>query len=314
MKAEKKGYVLVLTAGILWGTIGLFATLLSGLGMDAASAAFFRLLSSAAVLALLLLIRGRGTALFRISRRGLLSCALIGLVSQAVYNYCYMNAIRQNGMAAAAVFLYTSPVYVALLSRLFFREPLRLNKLLAILINIAGCILTVTGGTLSPMSVSPFGLATGLLSGFAYALLPVLSRTGADREDPFTAAFYGQLFGAVFLFPLVRPDQGTGAAFSLQLLLVLAGFGLIPSALAYIAYYGGMRRLTETSVIPVLASVETVVAAGIGLLAFRQELGPAKIMGIALVLCSIAVMNLRPPRSASGAEGDADTEGKASGS
>jgi drug/metabolite transporter (DMT)-like permease len=295
MKAERnKGYLLILAAGVLWGTIGFFATLLSRLGMNAADAAFLRLLSSAVVLGLILLIKGRGTALFRISRRGLISCALIGFVSQAFYNFCYMNAIEQSGMATAAVFLYTSPVYVALLSRIFFREPLRVNKLLAILINVAGCVLTVTGGAFSDVRISVFGLAMGLLAGFTYALLPILSRTGADREEPFTAAFYGQLFGAVLLFLLVRPDRGIGAPFSWQLLPVLAGFGLIPSALAYIVYYSGMGRITETSIIPVLASVETVVAAGIGLAAFGQALSPVKILGILLVLCSIAVMNRRP--------------------
>ena len=64
-------------------------------------------------------------------------------------------------------------------------------------------------------------------------------------------------------------------------------------ALAYIVYYGGMSRITETSKVPVIASVETVVAAVIGLVAFGQTLGAVKILGIALVLCSIAVMNRR---------------------
>ena len=74
---------------------------------------------------------------------------------------------------------------------------------------------------------------------------------------------------------------------------MLVGFGIIPSAMAYIAYYGGLSKITETSKVPVMASVETVAAAGIGLLAFGQRLGTVKILGIVLVLCSIAVMNMQ---------------------
>ena len=218
---------------------------------------------------------------------------LIGVVSQAFYNVCYMNTIEQNGMATAAVFLYTSPVYVALLSRLLFREPLTGNKILAIVMNIVGCVLTVTGGVFSEMRISAFGLVMGLLAGFTYALLPILSRTAASEENPYTAAFYGQLFGALMLFFLIRPYQNPGTEFTWQIILVLIGFGLIPSALAYIVYYGGMSRITETSKVPVIASVETVVAAVIGLVAFGQTLGAVKILGIALVLCSIVVMNRR---------------------
>ena len=294
MKTEQnRGYLLILAAGALWGTIGFFATILANLGMKAGPVAFFRVLSSPVILALALLIKGKGISLFRISRRGLFSCMLIGVVSQAFYNVCYMNTIEQNGMATAAVFLYTSPVYVALLSRLLFREPLTGNKILAIVMNIVGCVLTVTGGVFSEMRISAFGLVMGLLAGFTYALLPILSRTGASEENPYTAAFYGQLFGALMLFFLIRPYQNPGTEFTWQIILVLIGFGLIPSALAYIVYYGGMSRITETSKVPVIASVETVVAAVIGLVAFGQTLGAVKILGIALVLCSIAVMNRR---------------------
>lgn len=289
---QNKGYLMVLTAGALWGTIGFFATLLSNLGLGAAPVAFFRLLSASIMLALILLVKGKGIRLFKISRRGLISCLLVGFVSQAFYNVCYMNAIEQGGMATAAVFLYTSPIYVALISRILFKEALTKNKILAILINIVGCIITVTGGDFSTMKLSIFGLIMGILAGFTYALLPILSRTGADKEDPFTSAFCGQAFGALLLFFLIRPYNGIGAEFSLQMLLVLIGFGIVPSAMGYIVYYAGIGKVIETSRIPVLASVETVVAAVVGLVVFGQGLSLMKVIGIALVLCSIAVMNM----------------------
>lgn len=282
---------MVLAAGSLWGTIGFFSTLLSDMGMSASMAAFFRVLPAAGVLALVLLIKGRGLSLFRVSKRGLLSCFLVGITVQGFFNLSYMNAIDQIGMATAAVFLYTSPIYVAIMSRLFFREPLTRNKIAAIFINIAGCILTVTGGNFSDTRLSVSGILTGALAGFLYSLLPILSRIGADREDPITATFYGQLFGTLLLLFIIKPYNGTGAEFSLKLLLLIIGFGIVPSAMAFITYFGGLKRISETSRVPVLASVETVVASLIGLVAFGQTLGAAKIAGIALVLCSIAVMN-----------------------
>jgi drug/metabolite transporter (DMT)-like permease len=218
---------------------------------------------------------------------------LVGFVSQALYNICYMNTIEQGGMATAAVFLYTSPVYVALISRLFFREPLTRNKILAIIINITGCILTVTGGDFSDMRISGFGIIMGILAGFTYALLPILSRLGADEENSYTAAFYGQAFGALLLFFLIRPWNGIGVPITLPIILVFIGFGIVPSAMGYITYYNGISKITETSKIPVLASVETVVAALIGLVVFGQSLGIAKITGIAFVLISIAIMNMK---------------------
>ena len=61
--------------------------------------------------------------------------------------------------------------------------------------------------------------------------------------------------------------------------------------MAYSAYYSGLSRISETSKVPVFASIETIVAALIGYIAFGQSIGPGKIVGIALVLISIMVMN-----------------------
>ncbi len=282
---------MILLAGVLWGSIGLFTTMLTNMGMSTDVVAFFRMLASAVMLALFLLIKGRGTRLFHISKKGLISCFIVGAVSQAMFNICYINTIKTAGMATGAVFLYTSPVFVAIMSSLFFHEPLTRNKVIAILLNIAGCALVVTGGDLSEIKITGIGLVMGLLSGFTYALLPVLSRTGADKEDPFTAAFYGQLFGMIILFFIIRPYNGIGTEFTLNMLFAIIGLGIIPSAMAYTTYYVGLSRVTETSKVPVLASVETIVAALIGLVAFGQSIGPVKIAGIAIVLFSIVVMN-----------------------
>lgn len=294
MKNEQnKGYLMVLTAGTLWGTIGLFATILNNLGMEPFPVAFYRLLFASLLLMPVLLWQGRGIRLFRISRKGLISCLLVGIVSQGIYNLCYMNAIKLGGMATASVLLYTAPVFVALMSRIFFREPLSKNVLIAIAINICGCILTVTGGNFSEISLSVFGIVMGILAGFTYGTLPVFSRLGADDEDPYTSAFYGLAFGAVSLFFMVRPwrPEVTGIT-DYRMVLALIGFGIIPSALAYIIYFGGLGKIKETSIVPILASVETVAASVIGLIVFHQMLSPVKVLGIAMVFGSIIIMNL----------------------
>ncbi len=299
MKNEQnKGYLMVLTAGTLWGTIGLFATILNNLGMEPFPVAFYRLLFASVLLMPVLLWQGKGFSLFRISRKGLISCLLVGIVSQGIYNLCYMNAIKLGGMATASVLLYTAPVFVALMSRIFFREPLSKNVLIAIAINICGCILTVTGGNFSEISLSVFGIVMGILAGFTYGTLPVFSRLGADDEDPYTSAFYGLAFGAVSLFFMVRPwrPEVTGIT-DYRMVLALIGFGIIPSALAYIIYFGGLGKIKETSIVPILASVETVAASVIGLIVFHQMLSPVKVLGIAMVFGSIIIMNLVKPAS-----------------
>ena len=157
-------------------------------------------------------------------------------------------------------------------------------------------MLTVTDGDFSELSLSGFGVVMGVLAGFTYGTLPVFSRLGADDEDPYTSAFYGLAFGAVALFFMVRPwrPEVTGIT-DYRMVLALIGFGIIPSALAYIIYFGGLGKIKETSIVPILASVETVAASIIGFVVFHQALSPLKVLGIAMVFGSIILMNIRKP-------------------
>ena len=61
----------------------------------------------------------------------------------------------------------------------------------------------------------------------------------------------------------------------------------------YVVYYAGISKITATSRVPVLASVETVVAAVVGLLVFGQGISLIKAAGILLVLCSMGIMNAK---------------------
>ena len=76
-REQRKGYLMVFAAGCLWGTIGLFGTLLQNMGMNPSAVAFFRLLFASVLMIPVLLVKGKGLRLFRISRRGLLSCLLV---------------------------------------------------------------------------------------------------------------------------------------------------------------------------------------------------------------------------------------------
>lgn len=55
-----------------------------------------------------------------------------GVCSLVFFNWCYFSAISTSSMSVAAVLLYTSPVFVTLLSALFFRERITSHKVAAL--------------------------------------------------------------------------------------------------------------------------------------------------------------------------------------
>lgn len=307
MKASK-GYAMVLCAALMWGSIGIFVNSLAAMGLSSVSISGLRLLSGAALLAPVLMVMGaRGVrtpagekrspfSLFKAAPRTLFVCVLVGVLGLAISNTCYYISMGEVGMSTASVLLYTSPVFGVILGRLLYKEPVTGGKLLSVVLNITGCVLTVTNGDLAAMSFSLLGVISGVFGGFLGALLAVFSKMATERMHPLAVTFYGFLFGGIFMAALSYPWADIRLAVSPQMIVMLFGFGLIPTALAYICYMSGLSMGIEASKVPVIASTETVATVLIGILVYAEAAGLIKMFGILLVLFSIFVMNINLAR------------------
>lgn len=287
---QRKGYFMVLIAGCLWGTNGFFVSILGDLGVQSSTVAFLRLAVAAILLALIMLVMG-GKKLFKIDKYGLLACLALGIFSQALFNYSYNEAIDHIGVAMACILAYTSPIFVCIMSRLFFKEKIGPVKIIALAVNIIGCILTVTGGNFTSIKFSVYGAGAAVLAGFLFALMTIISTTTTSYH-PLTILFYSFVFGAVTLGVIARPWNAIVQAASLPLLLAVLGYCLIATVGSYFIYLRGLSKKLETSKVPVVTSVETVVATCIGIFVFSEAIGLVKLIGIGLVLASIVIMNM----------------------
>lgn len=288
----RKGYSEILAAGITWGTIGLFVTMLGSAGIASSSAAFLRIFAGAVIIGILIITK-KGLPGFYINGKGLTLCIILGICSQGMFNYCYNASIANTGMATASILLYTAPVFVLIMSAVFFSEKITMVKSIALFLNVAGCILTVAGGSIDSMQFSAAGVLFGIAAGFLYALMTIVSKTTTDDYDPLSILFYSFIFGSVFLALVIHPFDDIAASWNFKTFLLALGYGAIPTALSYKLYMSGLSKKPETSKVPVIASVETVAAAMIGIIVFREDISVPKAAGIFLVLVSIFIMNMR---------------------
>lgn len=74
-------------------------------------------------------------------------------------------------------------------------------------------------------------------------------------------------------------------------------YALITTAIGYIFYYEGLKHITESSKVPVIASVEVIVASLIGVVWYREHLGFISFLGIMAVLLFIILMNQKANNS-----------------
>ncbi|MBR0373285.1 MAG: EamA family transporter [Mogibacterium sp.] len=283
-------YLMILLAGSLWGTIGLFIKLLDERGSTSEYTTLLRM-SFAFLLLLVFTLIKEGPGAFRISRRMLLSCMLLGFVSMSLNNLCYSNAVSRLGMSLAAAILYLAPLFTSVQSKLLFHETIGPRKILALFLNVAGCVLAATGGNFAEVTVSLAGLLFALGAALAYSTQNIFGRLATDEGSPLVVATYNFFFATVFTAIVTRPWTAMARPFDPQILLFGFLFGLIPTTLAYLLYFAGIQGLTETSKVPVLCSMELVVATILGIAVFREAVSPVAVGGIALILVSIILMN-----------------------
>ena len=293
MKNSQAGkYTLIMVSGCLWGTIGLFIKLLDNAGSSPAYTTFLRMGFAFLILAAAALIK-EGAGSFRVSRRTLVTCMMMGVVSMSINNLCYTNAVSLLGMSLGAALLYMAPVFTAIESRVIFSENIGKHKIAAIALNVIGCTLAATGGDFSGIHVSAAGILFGVGAAFAYSTQNIFGRLATDDAPPFTVAAYNFMFAALFTLLAARPFSGVGDPLDPKILLYGFLFALIPTAIAYLLYFVGISGLTESSKVPVLCSLELVVAAILGAAVFSERISVGMAAGIGMIFVSIIVINRR---------------------
>lgn len=288
---EFNGYLLVFIAGVLWGTIGLFIQIM-GYNESSSSLTSFLRMAFAFLILLVITIVKYGFRSLRIDKKSMFFCAILGLICHGIFNVFYSIAVTLTGVTISAVLLNVAPAFTAMMSGLLFKEEITKVKAIALVINILGCILAATGGKIDASMLSITGILCGLGAGFCYSMTAIIGRFLGEKSNAFVISTYSYMFAAIFLLIFTNPCE-TPAVLNIYVLTTGFFYALIPTGIAYIFYYQGIQLITEISRVPIIASVETVIAGIIGIAAFHEKINPMNLLGILLVMTSIGLMNLR---------------------
>lgn len=289
------GGILIFIGGALWGMIGPCIQIMEQLGSDSILTSFLRV-AFAFVIMLVLTVACYGYSSLKINKKALLACALLGLICHGIYNIFYSLAVNLAGITISAVLLNIAPLFTALFSWMLFHEHITSRKIFALIINVFGCVLAATGGNFSVASFSLIGIVCGIIAGLCYGLTAIFGKIAGDQSNAFVMSTYSYLSAAIFLFFFARPWQ-TSAMTNLPLLGVGFFYALVPTAIAYLLYYQGVQNMQETSRVPVLASIEMVMAGIFGVMLFHEQLHGMNLLGMVLVLLSIVLMSGKAKQS-----------------
>ena len=294
MKDKSKqgiGTLLIIIAGIFWGSMGIFVRRLNAEGFGSIQIVAIRLTLAALLFCIILLIKDRRG--FKISPKDIPLFLGLGLGSILFFTICYFTAITLMSLSTAAILLYTSPVWIMLMSIVYFKEKMNVRKIIALTAAFAGCIL-VSGISGGQMTLS--GFLIGLGAGIGYGLYSILGTVALKKYSPFTVTTYTFVIAALGSWIICRPKDMIlkfSASSNTGLLIAFCFLtAVITAVIPFLCYTLGLQSV-EASKAGIMATIEPLVATVIGVVVFTEPLTILSGLGIILILSAVIILNVK---------------------
>lgn len=295
------GYLLILSAAVLWGTTGTAQTLAPA-GSTPAVLGLIRITLSGILLSIAAFIRGE----FSDRRFFLRPVFLLTGLCQAVFQLSYFSGIAYTGVAVGTmVAIGSCPIFAGLLGVIFDREKLSAGWVAATVIAIAG-LGFLTLGTRESVQVDGRGIVLALTAGFSYTLFTLIARRLIQNKASDGIMGISFLVGSIYLLPVLYFYPAAWIYSSSRGILVVLYVGLISAALAYFLYGRGLKYV-KVSTVGTLTLAEPLTAAMLGIFFVGEQLTFLSGTGMTAIFISQVILVFQgrkkktasPPTSAS---------------
>ncbi|CAH0213803.1 putative amino-acid metabolite efflux pump [Pseudomonas sp. Bi123] len=252
------------------------------------------LLASVALLLFLLLAR---VPLVRPSPRQWLQLALLGFFGIFFYNLCFFYGLHYINASRASLIVALNPAVIGLASWLLFKERLSRAKVAGIAICIAGASLVIVSRNPQLLAGNADAWIGDLLifgCVLGWGIYSLFSKGLNQTLGPVQTVTYSILLGTLMLWvtSAVRGELSVAALTGLgaQQWLSLMYLGVLGSALAYIGYYDGIRKIGATRS-GVFIALNPLTAVLLGALLLGEQLTLVMCLGGGLILAGIFLCN-----------------------
>ena len=291
MRQKTLGFLFVLTAAVLFGINGSLSRLLFESGVTPLTLVEFRMLVGSLCLFAFLVTQPR--EIWRLPRHSRGWLVAFGL-SIALVTYTYFVAISRVNIALVLVIQFTGPVWMATAVALWHRRMPSWQVLLALLLALSGVVLVTGLLELRLGSLDMIGLLFSLFALIAFIAYLVLGRRVGGQLHPIASTAYGAVVAAAFWFIVQPPWSVPASTFQPHTFVLIVLVGIIGMAVPFALEVAALRRLDATRA-GIAAMFELPASALIAFLWLGQRLDLWQVLGCALVLAGITIVQLEKP-------------------
>jgi len=285
---KKTAFIYIIIAGILWGTSGIFSSVLSPYGFTPFHLTAIRGTVSLVGIFIYILIKDR--KLFKAKPTELLLYLGSG-ISLFITASSYYSCMRATSISTAVVLMYMAPVIVMVISVIFLDESFNKFKLISVFLMLIGCALV--SGIIGGLKFNVTGILLGVLSAVAYSAYNILAKIEMQKNaSPISATFYCFLVITVISMAVSKPLDIVyiTAEKPLVILPLLIGLGVCTFIIPYILYTIALKYLPAGTA-SALSIVEPMAATVFSVVIFREQLSVPSAIGIIMIILAVFLLS-----------------------
>lgn len=292
-----KGFILVLTAAVLWGVSGTVAQFLFHQhGFSPEWVVVIRLLISGVIL-LSLAYRKERQKIWGIwkNKQERMSLILFAILGMLAVQYTYFAAIAHGNAATATVLQYLAPILVTGFLAFRGKRLPNLKESIAVLLAVLGTFFLVTQGSISSLSISGWALFWGLASAFSLAFYTLQPGNLLKAWGAMIVVGWGMLIGGIG-FTFVHPPWEFVGEWSPSAFVALIFVVLFGTVIPFYCYLESLKYL-EASETSLLGCVEPLSAVLCSVIWLQVTFGLPEWFGTLCILSTIFILS--SPKQAS---------------
>lgn len=299
MARHTAGVLLVLVSAVAFGSMAIFAKLAYRHG--AGTATLLTLRFAIAGTLLWVIVAARRGARPRLERRTVVGAAGLGLFGYSLQAGGYFAALRHLSASMTALLLYTYPALVFLGAVALGRERASAAKLLALALAAAGVALVLAGGAHGSLNTTGVLLAGG--AALAYTTYILVADTIVGGSDPFALAAMVATGAFVSVGTFTIATGELDLHMDATAWVALVSLSVVCTVVAITAFFLGLERVGPSTA-SIVSTVEPACTVALAAICFSERLGAVQLLGGALVLSAVVVLQLRTGRLGGGAPPD----------
>jgi drug/metabolite transporter (DMT)-like permease len=206
-------------------------------------------------------------------------------------DFATWNTSVQYTTAAKATLLgNTSPLWVALIALVFFREKLRGTFWIGLLLSLAGATLVVGANFTEDLSIN-IGDALASTAAIFYALYQLITQRGRKFLDPFRYTWFVGLSATFFILIINIILKNPLTGYSSQTWLIFFATAIVSQMIGYLAISYALGHLPASIVSPTLVG-QPILTAILAIPLLSEIPTLTQWLGGAIALLGIYIVNI----------------------